>query len=279
MGRREVWIWGVVLAAVAFWGKIVAAPGIPDPHFAAAIADIANSIIEAGAFTVAAWVMVMMRAGDLVPRGPASPRLILAVLGIGLLCIIPSRPATVLVLVVLGGALLRSRQTTRGGRQAGLLLLALALVAASESKLLGPVHMWVAGLDAHLVAWTSRLAGISAVTDGNVVMHGTSGIEIWIACTSSVQLPQVVLAFCVVVLHRRGEFRPGDLPWLLSALLVSVALTEIRLSQMIRSDADYTWWHSGPGLMIYSLAALTLALLFPLLATIRTADMPVEQRA
>jgi hypothetical protein len=271
-------MWGIVLVAVAFWGRNIAAPGIPDPHVAAAIADIANSIIEAGAFTVAAWVMVMMRVGDLVPKGPASPRLVLAVLGIGLLCVIPSRPATAFVLSVLGGALLPSPQATRGGRQAGLLLLALALAAASESKLLGPLHVWVAGLDAELVAWIGRLAGMPAVADGNVVMQGTTGIEIWIACTSSVQLPQVVLAFCVVVLHRRGECRRGDLPWLLSALLASVALTEIRLSQMIRSDADYTWWHSGPGLTIYSLAGLTLALLFPFLATIRTADAPVGQR-
>jgi hypothetical protein len=279
MDRRELWVWGIVLAAVAFWGKVMSAPGSPDPGLIAAIADIANRVIEAGAFTVAAWVMIVMRAGDLVPSGPASPRLVLALLGIGLLCAIPTRPATAFVLAVLGGALLRSRQATRGGRQAGLLLLALTLVAASESKLFGPLHVWVAGIDAHLVAWTARLAGMPAVADGNVVMQGSSGIEIWVACTSSVQLPQVVLAFCVVVLHRRGECRWGDLPWLLSALLASVVLTEIRLSQMIRSDAAYTWWHSGPGLTIYSLAALTLALLFPLLATSRTANAPVEQRA
>jgi hypothetical protein len=204
---------------------------------------------------------------------------VLAVLGIGLLCVIPSRPATSFVLAVLGATLLRWRQATRGGRQAGLLLLALALVAGSEAKLVGPLHLWAAGLDAHLVAWIARLGGMPAMADGNIVTQGTSGIAILLACTSSVQLPQVVLAFCVVVLHRRGECRWADLPCLLSALLASVVLTEIRLSQMIRSDADYSWWHSGPGLTVYSLAGLTMALLFPLLATIRTADAPVGQRA
>jgi hypothetical protein len=228
---------------------------------------IATSVVDAGAFTVAAWIMIFARAGNVVTSRPASTRLVLAALGIGIMCVVPLRPVSVVVPAILGGTLLLSQQATRSGRQAGLLLVALAVV--SVSYVLVPVHVRVASLDARIVAWMGRLVGMDAVADGNVVAHGDFGLEILVECTSSVQLAQVALAFCVILVYRRGECRRSDLPWLLSALLASVVLTEIRLTLMLRSQADYFWWHDGSGSTIYLLAAMASAALFPFLATAR----------
>jgi hypothetical protein len=262
MGNPELSAWCLLLCFVAFWGKIIATSDDPDPLQASAIA---TSVIDAGAFTVAAWIMILLRAGSVVPERPASTRLVVAALGIGVLCIIPLRPVSVAVLAVLGGTLLLAPQATRSGRQVGLLLASLAVVSASYG--LVPVHVRVAVLDARIVAWLARVVGMDAVADGNVVTHGDFGLEILVQCTSSVQLAQVLLAFCVIVVYRRGECRRSDLPWLLSALCASVLLTEIRLLLMLRSEADYHWWHYGPGATVYLLAALASAALFPLLAT------------
>jgi len=266
IGARELWMWCLVLSAVAFWGKVIAASDDPDPLLPSAIV---NSITDAGAFTAAAWIMVMMRAGGVVSDRAASTRLVLVALGIGLLCVVPLRPASAIVLAVLGGTLLLSQQATRSGRQAGLLLVSLAIVSASY--ILVPVHVWVASLDARAVAWIGRLFGMDASADGNVVTQGDFALEILVQCTSTVQLAQVALAFCVVVVYRRGECRRSDLPWLLSALLASAVLTEIRLTLMLRGEADYVWWHDGAGATMYLLAAMASAALFPLLATARSA--------
>lgn len=265
ISARELWVWCLTLSLVAFWGKVITASDDPDPLLPSAIA---NSVIDAGAFTAAAWIMVMTRAGSVVSDRAASTRHILAALGIGLLCAVPLRPASAVVLAVLGGTLLLSQQATRSGRQAGLLLVSLAVVSASY--VLVPVHVRVASLDAGVVAWMGRLFGMDAWADGNVVRQNDFALEILVQCTSTVQLAQVALAFCVVVVYRRGECRRSDLPWLLSALLASAVLTEIRLTLMARSEADYVWWHDGAGATVYLLAAMASAALFPLLATARS---------
>ena len=43
-------------------------------------------------------------------------------------------------------------------------------------------------------------------------------------------------------------------------------LTEIRLVLLGTDRAHYVWWHEGPGVTIYALTALGLAVVFPILA-------------
>jgi exosortase/archaeosortase family protein len=271
---QELAIWCVILAAIAFWGEVIAASldrSLPIP------VAIAQSVFAAGAFGVAAWAMILVRCGQLVADRPARKSLVAAALGVGLLCAIPARPATALALACLGGWLLIAATATRGGRQAGLLLLALSLSWASTC--VAPLHVMVGHLDAHALALVSGLAGLPVTVDGNVAMAGDFGVEILATCTSSSQLPDVILAFVVVVLYRRGALRWADLPFLIAALVVSVVLNEIRLAFMVRNEAAYQWWHEGTGATVYGLAALTSAVAFPLLATARRVRAPAVQAA
>ena len=230
-----------------------------------------------GAFGVAAWAMILVRGRRLVADRPASKNLIAAALGVGLLCAIPVRPTTALALACLGGWLLIAATASRDGRQAGLLLLALSLSWASTC--LAPLHIMVGHLDAHALAWVARLAEIPVTTDGNVATSGDFSIEILAGCTSTSQFPDVILAFVVVVLYRRGVIRWADLPFLLAALVMCVVLNEIRLAFMVRNEAAYDWWHDGTGSTVYGLAALASAVAFPLLATLRPAAAQAVQTA
>jgi hypothetical protein len=274
IGVQELWLWCILLAFIAYWANVVILTGDPDALRPAAVLD---SLVGSGAFTVAAWFMVAVRAPRAVPDRPAAFRVILAALGIGLLCAIPARPALALVLALLGVRLLRQPGTTHSGRQAGWLLTCLAVVSASE--FLGLLHLLVARVDAQVVAGICRALGGSAVAAANTITNGDFELDVLISCTSSAPLPQVVLAFVVVVLYRRGDCRRPDLPWLAAALAASVVLTEIRLALMTRGQADYTWWHYGPGVTVYGFAAMGLAVLFPWLATSRTAKVDAEQPA
>jgi exosortase/archaeosortase family protein len=226
---QELAIWCVILAAIAFWGEVIAASldrSLPIP------VAIAQSVFAAGAFGVAAWAMILVRCGQLVADRPARKSLVAAALGVGLLCAIPA-----------------------------------------------PLHVMVGHLDAHALALVSGLAGLPVTVDGNVAMAGDFGVEILATCTSSSQLPDVILAFVVVVLYRRGALRWADLPFLIAALVVSVVLNEIRLAFMVRNEAAYQWWHEGTGATVYGLAALTSAVAFPLLATARRVRAPAVQAA
>ena len=273
-GQQEICSWSVVMAAVAYWCEVVTASY--DPHLPFADA-VLQSILIGGAFGVAAWAMIFARFGRLVPDRPAPTHLLIATLAVGVLCAVPVRPTTALALAALGGWLRLAPGATRSGRQAGLLLLALSLTWASSC--LAPLHVIVGRLDAHAVAWLSNLAGIAVTPISNTAMTGDFGVEILAGCTSSWQLPDVLLAFVVVVLYRRGECQWRDLPFLLAALVASIVLTELRLSLMVRNEADFLWWHDGNGSTIYSLAALASAITFPLLATLRTNPVPATQPA
>jgi exosortase/archaeosortase family protein len=274
VGVRELAIWCVILAAIAYWGEVVAEsfdPSLPVP------VAIAQSVFVGGAFGVAAWAMVLFRCNRLVADRPAQKTLVVAALGVGLLCAVPVRPTTALALACLGGWLLIATTPTHNGRQAGLLLLALSLSWASTC--LAPIHVMVGHLDAHALAWVSSLAGIPVTLDGNVATSGDFSIEILAGCTSSSQIPDVILAFVVVALYRRGALLWADLPFLLGAMVVSVVLNEIRLSFMVRGEAAYLWWHDGTGSTVYGLAALASAVAFPLLATLRSEPAPAVQTA
>jgi hypothetical protein len=74
------------------------------------------------------------------------------------------------------------------------------------------------------------------------------------------------MAFMVVMAYAHHVPRLADLPWLVAALLASVALTELRLSLMALGDANYLWIHDGEGGTLYALSATALAVLFPVLA-------------
>jgi Transmembrane exosortase (Exosortase_EpsH) len=199
------------------------------------------------------------------PERPASPRLVLTALGLGLLCAVPVDPALVLALAALGSGVLLQSDVTGAGRQAGLLLLVLAGSWASPD--LRPLHVAIAHWDAQTVGWVMHLAGASVVVRGNLVINGNFAIEVLSDCASSAPLAQVILAFVVIALYRRGSCRRADAPWLLASLLASVVLTEIRLSLMAISHADYSWWHDGLGVTVYGLVALAPAIAFPLLST------------
>jgi hypothetical protein len=279
LGRGELWVWCLVVVAVAYWAKVVGGTSAADPLAPAAIAD---SIFGAGAFNIVAWSMILKRAGQLEFESAASPSLILAALGLGLLCTVPVGPALVLALVGLGGGLLVRPNATRFGRQSGLLLLMLAVGSASPD--LRPLHVFVANLDARIVAWAMHVAGANVMLRGNLIFNGTFALEVLSGCASSAPLAQVILAFVVIALYRRGACRQADAPWLLASLLASVLLTEIRLSLMAASETNYFWWHDGFGSSLYELVALAAAVVFPLIATrgarsARTTDLLAEQFA
>jgi hypothetical protein len=274
LGEQELWLWGTVTAAIGYWGNAVINSGEPDPLSAMAIWD---SVVQSGAFTVAAWIMIVARAPKVVADRAAPARGIVAALGIGVLCALPFRPAVALAVVLLAAGLLRHGAATRSGRQTGWLLACVAGVAVGG--FLGRVHVAVAGLDAHVVAGIWRLLGGDAAALGNTVTNGGFELDIYKACASSFPLPQVVLAFVVVAIYRRGDCRRSDLPWVGASLLASVVLTELRLTMMARGEADYLWLHDGSGVTVYALAAMALAVLFPWCATSRAVGVGTEQPA
>jgi hypothetical protein len=274
LGERELWLWCAVFAAIGFWGNAVIDSGNPDPLSAAGIWE---TFVESGAFTVAAWVMILARAPKAVAERAASARVVLGAIGIGVLCVVPFRPAIALAVGLLAVGLLRRAAATRSGRQAGWLLACLTGVAVSG--FLGTLHVLVAQVDAHVVAVIWRLLGGDAFALGNTVTNGGFELDVYKACASSAPLPQVVLAFVVVAIYRRGDWRRSDLPWLLASLLASVVLTEIRLTTMAGGEVEYTWLHEGSGVTVYALTAMALAVLFPWCATRRTVGAAAEQPA
>jgi hypothetical protein len=273
VGRRlaigELWLWCTVLAGISYWAELLReSPAIQSPLDPV---SWANSIFGAGAFTVAAWAMVATRAGQLVPYRPASLPLIIAALGLGLLCVIPARQVTGLILAGMGIRLLLRPEATRSGRQAGLLLLALAGTWL-WGRFFTPLQVVAAEIDAHVVGWVMNAIGFEVLVNGNLLVNGDHGIEVLVACSSTYPLAEVVLAFVVITLYLRGSCLRADLPWLLGSLATSVVLTEIRLVLMALNGDSYQWWHFGPGSSVYGFAALVGACVFPLLAALRGTD-------
>ncbi|HTZ71780.1 MAG TPA: archaeosortase/exosortase family protein [Acetobacteraceae bacterium] len=265
---RELWTWCLTFVGVAFWCEVLRNSDAADPLAPAAMA---NSILDVGAFAILAWAMLAARARSLVCDELTSGRLIVGTVFVGLLCTIPFRQATTIALFGLAATLLWRRKATLLGRQAGWLLLALAL-AWTSSCYLGSIHALVARLDAHAAVFLLNHLGLDVTAQGNLMRRGDFVVEVLSACTSSWQLPNVCLAFVVVVLFLRGSFRKTDLLWLALSLLTSVALNEIRLALMARGSAQYEYWHHGTGETIYGVAALAAATLFPLLASLDPAD-------
>jgi len=254
----ELLRWCLALAAIAYFGDIAGASHRPD---ALAPAALCASLFGAGAFNVAAWLMILGRAAQPLPDRPASLVCIMLALLFGLVCALPLGLTLAPTLAVLGLTLRYAPSLPRNGREIALLLLALS--ASWGSGFARFLAVAAARVDAPIAAAIAGLAGISTQVHGNLIGAGTFSIEILPGCASTTPLPTVLLAYVVVVLHRGRRFSKTDLPWLLASLLLSIALTELRLALMIPSQPDWNFWHNGEGVTMYEIAALAAATACP----------------
>jgi hypothetical protein len=260
-GSQELWTWCLAFAALAYWAEILVASQAADPL---GVQALANSFLGAGAFSAAAWLMIIARSGKLGLSDAAPAGLIMATLAMGLLCAVPIGMATTLALVLLGAALAAQPGPSRGGREIGYLLFGLAATCASRQ--FSFIHAAAARIDAQIVVRIVHLAGIPATVKDNLVGNDHFAIEVLNPCASSMRLASVLLAYIVVAIWVRGTLRRSDLPWMAASLLASIVLTEIRLSLMVPSLADWDWWHNGTGSWIYEYFALAVAIAIPLAA-------------
>ena len=227
-----------------------------------------NGVLDNGAFDVFAWALVLVRCWTARDDRPASWYSIAATIFLGAIVLVPVRLASAAALVVLGlvfagpGAVLCGRADADRA------------VRARVRDRLGDVAVGAAaraggGIDARVTAFLLRALGHAAVPHGNVVEHLSANfsIEIWPYCSSSFPLAAVGLAFVVMVLYRGGTMRAAQLPWLALSWAASIVLTEIRLVLLAWNETSYHWWHDGSGTTVYTLAALGLSVLFPILAT------------
>jgi exosortase/archaeosortase family protein len=110
---------------------------------------------------------------------------------------------------------------------------------------------------------------MEATVHANIVdnISANFSVAIWPYCASSLPLAGVSLAFLVMVLYLGHPPRRRHVPWLCMSFVGSILLTEIRLLLLATNEASYEWWHDGPGVSVYAVAALVLAVVFPILAT------------
>ncbi len=264
--------WTLLVAGLAYWGNVLRTAG---PDEATGIAFAVNAVVRHGAFCAAAWGMIAALARGVSPGGRASRRQIATAIAICLLCVVPTRQA-VMVALIAGGLLLARPAGPRAARMLSALLLGLATEMAWTSTYAMPLHDAAATFDARAVQWLLGRAGIAVVAHGNIVAQAGTGfsIEILSFCASSYPLGSIALAFAVTTIHQGRLPAPRDLPWLAGSVAASIALTEIRLAWMAVGEADYRWLHDGGGVTLYGLAAVGLAALFPLLATLRSPKLP-----
>lgn len=262
---RSIWGWCVAFAGCAYLASVVATPQSGDPFTSG---STLHRLINAGAFNLLAWPMLFGRVRSF-GRYPARPAAILLAACIGLLCAIPVGAMPAVALVLFGLARWARRAGSAAAREAA--MLALALGASIGSPYARFLHLAISRLDAHVVAGMMRLAGVPVHVAGNLISYGNFSIEVLAACASSAPLAGCVLAYVLIAIYLRGAPGIADLPWLLGSLATSVVLTELRLSLMVPSEANWNFWHNGWGLTFYEIAALLLAGLFPVLASLRSA--------
>jgi len=264
IGSREAGGWSVLIVAVAFWANIVRGTG-DMPGFEAMV----TRVLDNGAFDVFAWTLVFARTARMSEAGPASWRQMSTAFLVGAIVLAPVRVAAAAALGVLGVLLLTDRRTLKAGRDVGLVLLALAFETIWTSQLLDPLQVFVGRADAATCAFLSGLLHTEAIAHANVVENLSTNfsIAIYPACASSFPLAGVSLAFLVMCLYQGRSPRAQHIFWLGLSFIASILLTEIRLVLLATNRSSYLWWHDGPGVSIYALAALGLAVLFPILAT------------
>jgi hypothetical protein len=264
IGSREAGCWSVVIVAVAFWANIVRGSGdLPG------LGAMVTRVIDNGAFDVFAWTMVFARTTRMSDARPASWLQISTAFLVGGIVLAPVRVAAAAALGVLGALLLTDRRRLKAGRDVGMVLVALAFETIWTSELLDPLQVFVGRADAVICAFLSGLLHTDAIAHANVVENLTTNfsIAIYPACASSFPLAGVSLAFLVMCLHLDRSPRGHPVFWLGLSFIASILLTEIRLVLLATSRSSYLWWHDGPGVSIYALAALGLAVVFPILAT------------
>jgi hypothetical protein len=272
-GRRpsmsETRLWAVLIVGITYWANILR---ISVANDGVSLATIVNGILDNGAFDVFAWALIVARCCGSWDHRPAGWRSIAATIMLGALVLVPVRLASALALVLLGGLLFAGPLVSRAVRQMRLVLFALAFETIWISSL-APLHVLVGSLDARATTGLLRLFGRAAARHGNVVENISThfSIAVWPYCASSFPLADVTLAFVVMVFYRGAALRLSHLLWLLVAFAGSIVLTEIRLTLMASDAAGYHWWHFGPGVSVYALAALGLAVAVPILATARPA--------
>jgi hypothetical protein len=263
--RRELWTWSLLLAGVAYWANVVRT----FPHGPTiSLGSIGYSILNAGAFDVGAWVLIVAWIGRVVPNGVATGRHIGTALTAGVLCAVPSQQAIVGALFALGIAIILPPRT-HYSRKVAVLVFCLAIELMWRSVYLLPFHAMIATIDARVCEAILNLLGQSIQVHANQIENIRTGfaIEVLAPCASSFPLAGICVAFFVTMLYCDQFPRSADLTWLALALVASVLLTEVRLSLMSMGEATYTWLHDGDGVVVYTLSALALAILFPVLAT------------
>jgi hypothetical protein len=256
----------MLMVSVAFWANIVRGGSPGDlPGLESMIA----SVLDNGAFDVFAWIMVFARATRMSEAGPASRLQIWAAFLLGAIVLAPVRLAAGLSLVIFGVLLLRDRRTLAAGRHVGLVLLVLAFETVWTSRLLAPLHVLVGRVDAAICAFLFGLLDTEATAGANVVdnLSANFSIAIWPYCSSSFPLAGVSLAFVVMCLYLGRPPRWRHIVWLGMSFAGSILLTEIRLVLLASNEASYLWWHAGPGVSLYAMTALGVAVVFPFLAT------------
>jgi len=261
---NELLNWILLIAGAAYWGGV-----IRTYHHDAAIGvvSVAQSVFSDGAFNVAGCGLIAVWARRIELRDIASRWQIAGALAISLLFAVPTRQTTILGLLAVG-AVLTFRSPIHTARPIAALLLGFAGGMIWTSTYLLPLHAATASFDAELCSGFLRMLGEAVQVRANVLENLGAGInvEILAACASSFPLAGVAMAFMVVMAYAHHVPRLADLPWLVAALLASVALTELRLSLMALGDANYLWIHDGEGGTLYALSATALAVLFPVLA-------------
>jgi len=274
LGSAEVCGWTLLVVGLAYWGNVLRTAG---PTDATGLAFAVNAVVQHGAFCLAAWVMIVVMGLGAPPAGSATRAQIGIAVAVCVLSAAPTRQAVMLALI--GGGLCLVRPSgTRTARAIRALLLGLAAEMAWTSTYLMPLHDAVATLDARAVQWLLRLCGIGVVAQGNIVAHVDTdfSIEILSFCASSYPLASVGLAFVVTTAYQGRLPSWRDLPWAIGSAVASIALSEVRLAWMAVREADYRWLHDGGGVTVYGLAAVGLATVLPLLATLHR-PAPVDR--
>lgn len=269
LSEAETGLTGLVGLAVIFVGYSVALLFLARHASAPQPGTLLDDLFHLGAFNIAAWLMIFARARSILSPHPGAGRVIMAALlaALAVSLVLPSILGAGVAMALLGGGILLQPDLSRSGRESGWLLCSLA--ACAGSIYLNGFSLPVAAWDAQTAAWLSGFAGYHPNVLGPFAGVGSFRIIILTGCSSIAPLASVLLAYLVVLLYLRITPGRADIPWLLASLIISIALTEIRLSLMLPSYAAWDWWHNGPGVTWYELTALASASLFPLLASRR----------
>jgi exosortase/archaeosortase family protein len=274
LSEGEARSWALLACAVGYWCNVLR---MGSDNSVADTTVFLWAIVNHGAFAVAAWALIAYRA----LRRPASPgganvSSIFPALGCATLCLITARLPTALALALLALIWLRP---PRSADTAGVAVLLAALAAELfwGSSLLEPLHLLSAHIDAANAARLLKLAGVPVSVDATRVTNLGNGftIDVWGPCASTCSMASFVLAYVVTTIF--GGRLPGwrDTGWIAGMLLASVLLNTLRLAGMAVAPDDYEWLHDGLGSTWYALAALCVAVSFPILAG---ATLPRTQR-